>query len=189
MSNQSVEHAVCCYVLKGSHLLFSDERIKYHFLKKVETIQKTQKWKIYGFCLTDDDAYFITETENAAATEWDLGRAAGQVLYQFESSVWGKRDARKKCLDTSLAVLHSLDEVADCCRQIHQLPLAEGYVSHLTDYWWSSYNTYTGGYRWSFLDTKTLLNHFSADREEAVCRFRHFHRSARELSDFACLKI
>lgn len=188
MSKQSEKHAVCCYVLKGSRLLFSDERVKYHFLKKIETIQKVQNWSIYGFCLTDDEAYFITEAENASLAEREFGWAAEQILYQFESSVWGKQDEREKYLDTSLAVLHSMDEVADCCRQIHRLPVAEGYVNHLNDYWWSSYNTYTGGYRWSFLDTNTLLTHFSINHEEALCRFRHFHRSSLTQSDDVCFK-
>lgn len=183
MLKTSVERTVCCYVLKGMHLLFSDERIKWHLLKHVEMIQKQERLDIYAFCLTDDEAYFIAEGRCPKHIQQRLQDAAYQVFERPEFADWLCR-GRKNCFAESVPeVLGSLAAIAERCRQIHRLPVQKGYVSRLNDYWWSSYNTYVGTFEWKFMNIHILLMYFSADYEEAVCRFRYFHRCHRKLSD------
>lgn len=176
MSNQSVERTVCCYVLKGTHLLFSDERIKWHLLNRIGLIQKQEGWDIYAFCLTDREAYFIAEAKDPQLVQRRLQTAADQILDQLEVSIFGRTYAGDRFIKWVPEVLNAPDEIADRCRQIHTLPVLKGYVSRPGDYWWSSYNTYIGIFDWTFMNIRMLLQHFSADHEEAVCRFRYFHR-------------
>ena len=177
MKNKGVERTVCSYVLKGEKNCFADERIKWHLLDTIGEMSKQLEWEIYAFCLTDEEAYFIIEARQTEKTEVCLCTAADRILNAFWADIYGYSYSPGCFMESSAQQLGALSDIAECCRRIHRLPLLKGYVSNLNDYWWSSYNTYVGSYEWKFMNSRIVLLHFSADYEEAVCRFRYFHRA------------
>ncbi len=177
MSNQNGVMKVYYHVMCGDRCLFADERIKWHLLDAVAAVWKKQNWKIYAFCLMDDRAYFITETGNAAETEQELLRAAERTLEYLCCSIWGRPNKGSMLLNIFSEELNSLDEITGRCVQIHRRPLRQGYVRRLSDYWWSSYNTYIGSYNWQMIDCEAVLMYFSSDQEDAVRMFRRCHRT------------
>ncbi len=113
----------------------------------------------------DNCAYFVIEADEIdAVTERLLSKTAG-LLEQPGTMFSG----RIKKLDT-------LAEIAKCCRMIHRIPLEEGYVSRIRDYWWSSYLTYLGSYDWGIVNCQVFFLYFSADTELARKKFKQFHR-------------
>lgn len=177
MSKQSVVRPVCCYAWDSVYPVFADERVKWHLLKGIEKLQNLEGWVIYGFCLTDESAYFITEAEDPETVQRRLLATMRQVLQEQVHFVFPGATAEQGGFGVCRRqVLDSLPQIAQKCRQIHRIPLGKGYVTNLNDYWWSSYNTYVGTYEWPFVNSRFLLLHFSEDYERAVCRFRFFHR-------------
>lgn len=62
-------------------------------------------------------------------------------------------------------------------RYIHRNPVEAGSVAKVQDYPWSSYGCYTGELpRWSWLDTKWLLNQMDPDPQRSPQLFMAFHR-------------
>lgn len=176
MSHLKRSGKVYYHIMKGSRYIFADEVNKKKLLDIVLDVQRQENWHIYAFCLTDDSAYFVTETTDCALfggmesiSEKYLTFCRRCPLYAG-SAEWELRECFTKELQTP-------DEIASYCRKIHRLPLENGYVMHLGDYWWSSYITYTGIYDWDMVDCRTLLVYFSADQDTARRKLKRYHRS------------
>lgn len=53
---------ICCYELKGTKCLLADERNKKHLLDELLQMHGEKNWPVYVFCVTDENAYVITDT-------------------------------------------------------------------------------------------------------------------------------
>lgn len=163
--------------MKGKHCIFADERNKKKLLDIIFHIQLAEGWHIYAFCITDDHAYFIIEAASGASV-YDGMRQAADIYLQFcQNALWNQPHfAAEKLSGSTVKELRSLQDIADCCRQIHRIPLEEGYVSHISDYWWSSYITYIGNYDWKMVDCRVFFLYFSMDADTARRKLQRYHR-------------
>ena len=165
---------IYCYGMKGSTLLLADERNKKHLLDLLLSAHRACGCPVYAFCITDDAAYFITEAEDM----YTLQRLQEHVIERFWKIYEGFPDAEgTRWLHVQrIEAVRSMPEFARRCRAVHRLPLSLGYVRRMGDYWWSSYQTYRGGYRWKGLDTTVLFDCFSEDSEKNRRMFLEYHR-------------
>lgn len=170
--------SVYYHFLEGNDHILADERSKKKFLDFVFALYRERDWRIYAFCITDSGAYFITETEVGSRLQEDLQRAADNFLQ------WYRCNAIQISGDSLFfraygeERINSVHEIALRCRQIHQIPLKVGYVHRIGDYWWSSYITYMGGYRWERVDCQPLAEYFSMNPETAKRKIRQFHKGS-----------
>ncbi len=176
MAHRRRNRKIYYYVLESRRYLFADERDKRKLLDILSDVGQEEEWLVYAFCLMDNAAYFVIEASGAASVRRGIQRAAGRFLGEC-----GANQAYAPRREAALAgseprELESLKEIADCCRQIHRIPLEEGYVGRLADYWWSSYITYAGGYEWELVDCRVFSLCFSADPEVARRRLLRFHQ-------------
>lgn len=165
-----------CHVLEGEAYAFSDERRKKKLLDAVYRMQKQGQWQVCAFCLTDHKAYFITEAENETQLQTGMQQVIAcyqrmhRMIHTIHSS--GGQVLKGRCV----CELHTLHEIAECCRIIHRLPLEHGYVVRLMDYWWSSYITYAGIYNWELVDCSLLSLYFSLHPSSARKKLIQFHQ-------------
>ncbi|MCD7763619.1 MAG: hypothetical protein LUI14_10580 [Lachnospiraceae bacterium] len=142
MKRVSKENQVYCYTMEGSSCLFADERDKKHLLDLVEEVRQRDGWSLYAFCVMDDTAYFVI---GSAQIDQAVRGLRSAILKQLEQSVYVQNRGNTSVkLSGHIKKLGTFVQVADCCREIHRIPLREGYVSSLEDYWWSSYPAYAG---------------------------------------------
>ncbi len=170
MLNPTWEKEVYYWVLEGSRYLFADEVKKKLFLDRICEAYRGADWLVYAFCLMDDRAYFVIETD-------EMDSVAKSLLVKTENLF----EQPGQLVSGQIRRLDSLTEIAAYCRMIHLIPLAEGYVSRIRDYWWSSYLTYLGDYDWEMVNCQVFLLYFSADTELARKKFKQFHRTKNAL--------
>ena len=175
MLSKNTSKKIYYHILQGSRYTFADERNKKKLLDIVLATQNQEKWHIYAFCITDDRAYFLVGADEKQNFQLGLHNISEQFTQYSNAN-------RKRFWQSEIPVLsfyteelHSSKDLAACCRKIHHIPLEEGYVEHLADYWWSSYITYIGIYAWEMVEEGTLLLHFSPDEELARRKFRQYH--------------
>lgn len=162
-------------VMEGTRYLLADERNKKKLLDLLFETRRIRGWRTCAFCVTDESAHFITEAQDRLQLDRETEIAAWRFLQESEALPVGGREAPGWAGLRSEEIL-SLSELPGRCRAIHQIPLERGYVERPGDYWWSSYNTYAGGYRWETVDCWTVYAQFSANREAARRRFIRFHK-------------
>lgn len=176
MSHLFSFNKIYCHVLEGEKYSFADERTKKKLLDAVCQVKKNAPWHICAFCLTDDKAYFVIEADSPGqpfraleqAVECFFGQYTGMGAVMFCPPL--------QLQVRLLAELNTLEELALWCRSIHCLPVELGYVRHLSDYWWSSYITYTGSYLWDIIDSSLLWLYFSVNPVAARRKLIRFHQ-------------
>ncbi len=175
MSRQWKSGKVYYHVLKGDRFVFADERNKKRLLDIVAELQQKHQLMIYAFCLTDDSAYFILEAAGRYSLEHMTREAAVRFRRQCRYGRPPGWSGGRGLPRYSASELGSLREIVVRSREIHRIPLEQGYVRCIGDYWWSSYISYTGSYDWDLVDCRILLLYFSADREVARQRLERYH--------------
>lgn len=174
MSDKCGAKHVYYHFVEGSRFLLADERDKWRFLESVRVIQQKKNWEIYAFCLTDRGAYFVIESSGIFEVQKELMQAAGYIGETPAHEVF-LQEQNSTILNSGYKELHSLQEITGQCMLLHRIPLDLGYVGRISDYWWSSYNSYMGIYQWALVNCRPVSLYFSADPEEARNRFRRFH--------------
>lgn len=176
MSNQSTSRKVCYHIMEGSRYIFADERNKKKLLDIILAVQRAEGWRIYAFCITDDRAYFMVEASGKKAVLAGMHRAEELFLQVLCRSDWNPEGIAVPELSGSVRKeILSLEDIALCCRKIHRIPLEEGYVHRIMDYWWSSYVTYIGDYDWKLVDCHVLFLYFSVDVDAARRMLQQYH--------------
>ncbi|MCC8049873.1 MAG: hypothetical protein LIP10_04335 [Clostridiales bacterium] len=159
------EKQVYCFTMESGHCLFADERDKKHMLDLVGEIRKRNNWDLYAYCIMDNAAYFVIGANQITQAVRELQSA---VLNLLRHGIYGQN--RRKAgveLSTHTKRLATFVQIADCCREIHRIPLRQGYVKRLEDYWWSSYPVYAGVHRWEPL-IPGMLFLYNSDAPSAV---------------------
>ncbi|MCD7954870.1 MAG: hypothetical protein LUG93_03765 [Lachnospiraceae bacterium] len=161
MTRISAEKKVYCYTLEGSRYLFADERVKMHLIDLISEIHRRDGWLLFTFCILDDSASFIIGADKISAVVRTLQTTVRRHLWQPPEF----RQVRESRMELSGQVekLSTMAEIIFRSREIHRLPLEQGYVYALEDYWWSSYPTYTGLHIWEMVDRRVLSMAFSPD--------------------------
>lgn len=163
-------------MLRGSAYIFADECCKKKLLDCIFTLYQRMDWYLCTFCITDSCAYFITETDDKVLMYYGLQMVICDYLqWHRNHAVYigyislSQEEGTEERMETII-------ELALRSRQIHRIPLEQGYVSNICDYWWSSYITYMDIYTWEQMDCESLLRFFSSDPETARRRIRRFHQ-------------
>lgn len=153
------DRIVTYHALVGKQCLLADERDKWRLLQSIASCSRAKSWFVYAFCLTDEGIYVLTESDSHTQVQADLRRAV-EELPRAEIQSGGEEE------------LDSLQEIAECCRRIHRIPLERGYVRHIGDYWWSSYVTYIGSYEWQMVDCRALSLYFLVNLKDSRCHLQ-----------------
>ncbi|MCC8044620.1 MAG: hypothetical protein LIP12_03860 [Clostridiales bacterium] len=175
MTHISAEKKVYCYTLEGSRYLFADERVKMHLIDLINEIHRRNGWLLFAFCILDNSAYFIIGADKIAAVVRAIQTTVRKNLWQppeFRSV----RENRME-LNGQVEKLETMAEIVFRSREIHRLPLEQGYVNALEDYWWSSYPTYTGLHIWEMVDRSVLSMAFSPDPYVARRQLERFYNA------------
>lgn len=177
MTNLAKQEQVYYHFLEGSPFIFADERSKKKLLDLVFAFCFCQKWCLYAFCVTDSRAYFLFKADGAADQAAYFPNITAKFLqwYISESGIWS--DTSPILEWTGVIKSCTADEIQNGCCAIHHIPLELKYVEKLQDYWWSSYNTYIGGFEWEAVDAQRLLHSFSDNTRIARSRLKKFHSS------------
>lgn len=176
MSHQTPVKRVFFHGLKGNKYAFADERTRKHLLNIMEEIQSNSNWKIYAFCMTDQEAYFVIEAKSLIALSRDLAIAAEhfEELCRKMLPKWWSESIHLQVGEGKR--LRTEEEIKQYCCLLHQIPLKYGYVERLCDYWWSSYITYTGIYEWRMVSCEWLLQQFSEHPSKARQKLKDYHQ-------------
>lgn len=177
MSHQKQSRNVYYHVVQGNHYIFADERNKRKLLEILHKVQQTEGWFTYAFCITDTRAFFITESRDRKSLEEGIRNIFSVFVRQCRGRIYLEEDPFSDLIFSRPRQLISLEQIVDYCRFIHQLPVQEGYTARPEDYWWSSYISYSGTYKWKFVDCRVISMYFSPDSEVARARFHRFHKN------------
>ncbi|MCD7834429.1 MAG: hypothetical protein LUH00_10675 [Lachnospiraceae bacterium] len=173
MSYLPTERKIFYYEMEGSRYLFADERIKMHLLERISELRQRDGWLLFAFCIIDDRACFVIEAARIASVVRALQSVVRKQLQQPEAAKASQKTRVE--LSGRMRQLNTLPEIADCCREVHQIPLRRGYVCRLEDYWWSSYPSYMGFHQWDVVDRRLLTMYFSVNPGIARKKLRQFH--------------
>ena len=176
MSNRNgaaVTHVFYAF-LKFRNNILADEKDKKQFLDFALESQEEYGICILAFVVLDSEMHFLVQETKTRKR----GLAVRKMLKGFEKFQDRKEQAYTDCSNTesSCREILSMEEIKQVCRMIHRIPLKKGFVTRIRDYWWSSYQTYRGGYRWKGLDTTVLFDCFSEDSEKNRRMFLEYHR-------------
>ncbi len=172
------------HILEGNCYAFADERTKKKLLDLICAAQREAGWTVYAFCVADDGAHFVTESESLIQINTDFAHIADLFRQECRRTLpdwWGEAvdirigEGKQLCTER---------EIVECCRRIHLLPLERSYVEHPGDYWWSSYVTYTDCYRWELVSCTRVLQYFSSDEAKAHHALRRYHKETVTPCDF-----
>ena len=160
--------------LKMEAGVFADEKDKKKFLDFALVSQKDKKISVLAFVILDNEVHFLVRSSGEMKAE-DTVR---KMLKDWEKYL------RKEHFQTLNAARMEYDcqeietekAALDICRYIHRLPLERGYVKRMRDYWWSSFQTYRGIYRWPGVDIIPFFTYFTDNTEKGRILFLRYHR-------------
>ncbi len=161
--------------------IFVEDEDNEKFIDTLVEYQKEIEYEIYAYCLMGNHVHLLMKKGNEEIGNtmrrigvsyvywynWQYSRKGHLFQDRFRSEVV-KDDAY------FLTVL----------RYIHQNPVKAGLINDIGTYKWSSYKEYIKESR--LVNTNFALAMFSAERDEALARFRSFHL---EVNDDQCLDI
>lgn len=175
MVYMTASEQVYYHILEGSPLLFADERCKKKLLDLTFDRYRQLGWRLYAFCVTDSAAYFLSVTGRHGFKGEYLQYVADEFLTWCGESpdIWIGNSISLRA--RVIREIKSMEEIVECCRLIHRVPLELGYVERLSDYWWSSYITYMETYSWELVDCHAVFVYFSLNSGVARYRIRKFH--------------
>ena len=142
--------------LTANPSVFADEIDKFHYLKSLKDILDQSGWHAASFVLLDDelDIVLFSKTEEVTPDEMLLTGFHQVFLPYFRC---------RHCFEKPVSASVSSRKITDSSRiletslRLHFIPKRLRIVSHVTDYWWSSIQTYQGNYRWDFIEPQLLF--------------------------------
>lgn len=167
------EHVFYAF-LKLEAGILADEKDKKKFLDFALAFQRDKKISVLAFVVLDDEIHFLVQSSGEIGTE-DTAREMPEDWKKYlQKEHFQALDAAQ--MEYNCRKIESEKDILDICRYIHRLPLERGYVKRMRDYWWSSFQTYRGIYRWTAVDILPLLKHFSDNTEKGRILFLRYHR-------------
>lgn len=153
--------------------IFSDERIKKHFLMEVESNKEIIPFAFYSYCFTNEDVHFLIDP--ASDTK---AKKASKLL-----QIYLKKSCKRFKVDgiDSLQVNVSSVEIEDemmlleYSSKIHLLGLK--CAEHLKDHWWSSYNEYVNKHKSGIVNKRVILSYLHPNPKTAINKFIQFHKN------------
>lgn len=159
--------------LKWKARILADEKDKKKFLDFALSSWQDGRIPVLAFVILDDEMHFLVQDDRKEKT----GKTAGELWKECANYVKKEYSKAPDSIqeESRFQEIMSKTEMLDICRHIHRLPLNQGYVKRIKDYWWSSFQTYRGGYRWPGMDTFSILRNFTEDTEKGRMLFLRYH--------------
>ncbi len=157
--------------LKFRDSILADEKDKKKFLDFALGSRKEERISVMAFSILDAEAHFLLQGRGTQETKEAASKMLKNCKNFLKEEGLSLREAEISCRE-----IKGKKEVQQLCRYIHRTPLESGCVKQMRDYWWSSYQTYRGGYQWPGLDERSLLSYFSDDPLKSRTTFLRYHR-------------
>lgn len=167
------EHVFYAF-LKLEAGIFADEKDKKKFLDFALVSQQDKSISVLAFVVLDDEVHFLVQSSREIMTEDTVQKTLKDWKKYLQKEHLQTLNAAQ--MEYGYRKIESERNTLDICRYIHRLPLERGYVKRMRDYWWSSFQTYRGIYRWPGVDIIPLLKHFADNTEKGRILFLRYHR-------------
>jgi len=153
--------------------IFHDEQDKLRFIEILKTKKQGERFYLHAFCLMDNHLHLMISEgiENLSkimkrinvSYVFYFNQKYKRVGHLFQDRFKSENVEQEKYL---LALV----------RYIHQNPLKAGLVKRISEYKWSSYNSYLyeSNYFAKMLDKDIVLGFFSSDKPTAKRKFTKF---------------
>ena len=169
----SIDTHVYHALLRFQTKTLADEKDKKKFLDFALRPQEKTGISVLAFVLLDDEAHFLLLLKG--------GRKAGknklqEILKKYDTYFMEEYicPSKRNTPEITYTAIRDPQEMLDICSCIHMLPVERGYVKKQKDYWWSSFQTYRGSYRWEGVDTLPVLQYFTEDAEKSRILFLRY---------------
>jgi len=153
--------------------IFRDEQDKLRFLETLHTKKQRESFYLHAFCLMDNHVHLMISegTENLSKI---MTRINISYVYYFNQKY--KRVGHLFQDRFKSENVEQDQYLLALARYIHQNPLKAGMVKKVSDYKWSSYNSYMykSNYYAKMVDTDMVLGLFSSDKQTARRQFAVF---------------
>lgn len=163
------------FVLKGKEKknVFADECDKKKLLDIVQQVKLCLPFKVYAYCVLDSEARFIFKMP-AEAEEEILCDISDDftAYYRLNREIKGSviREARRA------RVFDSPDKLKKGWLELHNLPVKKEFVKRAPDYWWSSYQDYSGKYLSGIVSQEPMLHLLDENIEKARKKFSCYYK-------------
>ena len=170
-------HQVFYLDMRMSREVLAAEWDKKLFLTSLEEAGTLFRIEFYAFCVLDDRIRLLAggtdvrrrtlmKMLSAALEHYERGMELnGEKGILPSETVFRVKTVRMECEQDAVSVL----------RYIHLTPLSEGYTISAQDYWWTSYNSYRGFYRWPMVNTEPVMQFLSRSDARAAHTLAEYH--------------
>lgn len=149
----------------------ADERVKKQFLDRLLKMRDRISFRVYAFCILDQEAYFLLSIPHGRSIEWMTAKISRELLKSYSAQYPQQKEetavTSERLANCSYAML-----LEYCCR-IHLL--ARGYAEKIQDYWWSSYAEYLHKNVTGLVETEVILRVLDAEPRRALHKFVRYH--------------
>ncbi len=153
--------------------IFRDEQDKLRFLETLQTKKQRDRFYLHAFCLMGNHVHLMIN-EGTEDLSKIMKRINVSYVYYFN-----QKYKRVGHLFQDRFKSENVEQdryLLALARYIHQNPLKAGMVKKVSDYKWSSYNSYMyeSNYFAKMVDTDIVLGLFSSDKQTARRKFAEF---------------
>lgn len=169
--------------VRMSKEILTNEWDKRIFLTALEEAREMLRVEIYAFCVLDDRIRLLAGGQEVRRRSMQRMLTAMLERYERDTSLIGEKDSVPEDTVIRANILRLEDEkdATAVLRYIHLTPFSEGYTISAQDYWWTSYNTYRGHYRWPLLCTDPVMKYLSRHDTRPVSTLTEYHRRGEAL--------
>ncbi|MCH5586550.1 transposase [Shimazuella sp. AN120528] len=155
--------------------IFQEEEDYKQYLETLLRFKKSNNYELCAYCLMSNHVHLLIK-EVDETIERLMKRLGVSYVYYFNRKynrvghLFQDR-YKSESIDTEQYLL-------ECCRYIHNNPVKAGLVKLPEEYLWSSYMHYQRKTDKDLLmNTNLILDHFSANRTEAILKLKEFTES------------
>ena len=169
----------CYTTVRSDRRIFADEVNKQTFLKLLEKHAGKWRYEVSAFTVLDDQFHLLLSAEPASVPSRQCHEMMKELANAY-CSYYEEKSGTGPGLVHEQISWQELEprEALNCCCDIHLAAVREGYTERMTDWWWSSFQTFRGAYLWRFLHIRHILRLFS---DQSVSRQSQFLRYQRQI--------
>jgi len=160
--------------------IYEDDEDRLRFLETLKNYKDKSDFMLYGYCLMDNHVHLLLQEGNEPIST-TVKRISSSYVFWYNEKYERCGHFFQERFNSE--VVETDDYFLTVLRYIHQNPLKAGLVTNVTDYLWSSYNSYIKDQK--IIDTSFALNLFSLDKEQARVEYKKFMS---EFNDDECME-
>ena len=169
--------------VRMSREILANEWDKRILLTALEEARELLRVEIYAFCVLDDRIRLLAGGLEVRRRTMQRMLTAMLERYERDTGLIGEKNSIPEDTVIRAGILRLEDEkdAAAVLRFIHLTPFSEGYTISAQDYWWTSYNTYRGHYRWPLLCLDPVMKYLSRHDTRPISTLAEYHRRGEAL--------